>query len=65
MPLEGFVDSLGGGCPVALMVIEVPDELKAVGDAMVEALAAVTKARAGTKGGRAVASVSTVLRISS
>jgi hypothetical protein len=36
------------------MVIEVPAELKALGDAMVEALGAVTKARAGTKGGKAV-----------
>lgn len=39
---------------MAAMVIEVPAELKAVGDAMVEALAAVTKARAGCAGGRAV-----------
>ncbi len=36
------------------MVIEVTDELKALGDAMVAPLAPVTKARAGTKGGRAV-----------
>lgn len=54
MPSEGCPDSLGGGCPVAAMVIEVPEELKTLGDAMVEALAAVMKARAGTKGGRAV-----------
>lgn len=54
MPSEGCPDSLGGGCPVAVMVIEVPEELKALGDAMVEALAAVTKARAGTKGGKAM-----------
>ena len=39
---------------MAVMVIEVPEELKALGDAMVEALAAVTKARAGVKGGKAV-----------
>ncbi len=32
------------------MVIEVPQELKALGDAMVEAMAAVAKARAGTAG---------------
>jgi hypothetical protein len=32
------------------MLIEVPQELKALGDAMVEAMAAVSKARAGTTG---------------
>ena len=36
------------------MLIEVPQELKALGDAMVEALAAVAKARAGTGAGKAV-----------
>jgi hypothetical protein len=54
MPSEGCPDSLGGGCPVAAMVIEVPQELKALGDAMVEALAAVTKARGGTAAGKAL-----------
>jgi hypothetical protein len=39
---------------VAVMVIEVPQELKALGDAMVEAIAAVAKARAGTVAGKAV-----------
>ncbi len=39
---------------MAAMVIEVPAELKTLGDAMVEALAAVTKARAGTATGKAV-----------
>jgi hypothetical protein len=39
---------------VAAMVIEVPQELKALGDAMVEAMAAVAKARAGTAAGKAV-----------
>src|ERR1700694_4491422 len=36
------------------MLIEVRQELKALGDAMVEALAAVAKARAGTGAGKAV-----------
>ena len=36
------------------MVIEVPQELKALGDAMVEAMAAVAKARGGTAAGKAV-----------
>ena len=35
---------------MAIMVIEVPAELKALGEAMVDAMAAVTKARAGTMG---------------
>jgi hypothetical protein len=39
---------------VALMVIEVPAELKALGEAMLEAMAVVTKARTGTVAGRAV-----------
>jgi hypothetical protein len=39
---------------VAGMVIEVPAELKALGDAMVEAMAAVAKARGGTAAGKAV-----------
>ena len=39
---------------MAVMVIEVPQELKALGDAMVEAIAAVAKARAGTVAGKAV-----------
>ena len=54
MPSEGCLDSLNGGCPVASMVIEIPAELKALGEAMVEALAAVNKARAGTGAGRAL-----------
>lgn len=54
MPSEGCLDSHDGGCPVAIMVIEVPAELKALGEAMVEAMAAVTKARGGTGAGRAV-----------
>ena len=36
------------------MVIELPAELKALGEAMVDAMAAVTKARAGSGAGRAV-----------
>lgn len=36
------------------MVIEVPEELKALGVAMVEALAAVAKARGGTAAGKAL-----------
>jgi hypothetical protein len=36
------------------MVIEVPQELKALGDAMVEALATVAKARGGTAAGKAL-----------
>ena len=39
---------------MGIMVIEVPAELKALGEAMVEAMAAVSKARAGTGAGRAV-----------
>ncbi len=39
---------------MAAMVIEVPQELKALGDAMVEAIAAVAKARAGSAAGKAV-----------
>ena len=48
--IGGFPDSLVGGCPVAVMVIEVPQELKALGDAMVEAMAVVSRARAGRAG---------------
>jgi hypothetical protein len=36
------------------MLIEVPQELKALGEAMMEAMAAVAKARAGTAAGKAV-----------
>ena len=39
---------------MAGMLIEVPQELKALGDAMVEVLAAVDRARAGTTAGKAV-----------
>lgn len=39
---------------MAVMVIEVPEELKALGDAMIEAVAAVRKARSGAAGGKSV-----------
>ena len=39
---------------MAAMVIEVPEELKALRDAMVEAMAVVAKARSGTGAGKAV-----------
>ena len=39
---------------MAVMVIEVPEDLKALGDAMREALAVVAKARVGTAAGKAV-----------
>jgi post-segregation antitoxin (ccd killing protein) len=39
---------------VAVMVIEVPEELKPLGDAMMDAIAAVRKARAATGAGKAV-----------
>ena len=38
---------------MAVMVIEVPEELKPLGDAMMEAIAAVRKARVGTGAGKA------------
>ena len=39
---------------MAVMVIEVPQELKALGVALMEAIAAVRKVRAGTGAGKAV-----------
>ncbi len=39
---------------MAAMVIEVPEELKALGDAMAETMAAMSKARAGSAAGKAV-----------
>ena len=39
---------------MAVMVIEVPEELKPLGDAMMEAITAVRKARAGTGAGKAM-----------
>jgi len=54
VPSEGCLDSLDGGCPVPVMVIEVPEELKPLGDAVMEAIAAVRKARAATRAGKAM-----------
>ena len=43
-----------GGCPVGNMVIEVPEEFKAVGESVKEILQALMLTRSGMSGGRAV-----------
>ena len=54
MPTKGCRRLFEGGYPVRRMVIEVPEELKDLGGAVVEMIAAVTSARDKGKGGKAV-----------
>jgi len=52
--IEGLSSTLGGGYPVGTMVIEVPAELKCLGEAMADSLAAVRSAMARAGSGKSV-----------